>query len=139
MALCSTGITHFTVRELQQPRQTEQVLSSSKLTSGVYTSPIYDSRRFRAVQVYGNISQISGSAGVTENVACEGSVYGDTFWWTMSGTSHNTVGTWYERFPGGVYTYESSGVINNFTRFKISTNASSDGGIWSQVDVVFMK
>jgi len=139
MVLGGIGTAGYTVREVLQTRDTEQVLSSQRLFSGTITSPIYDTRRFRGCMLYGNISQISGTGGIVQNVNYEGSVYGDDNWWTMSGVPRKVVGKWYERFPAGVYTFESSGLLNNFSRFTTYGNASNDGGIWSQVDAVFIK
>lgn len=139
MVLGGIGSPGYTVREVLQTRDTEQVLASQRLFSGTITSPIYDTRRFRGVMLWGDISQISGTGAIVQSVNYEGSVYGDNNWWTMSGAPRKLVGKWYERFPSGIYTFESSGLLNNFSRFTTFTNASSDGGIWSQVDAVFLK
>ena len=55
-----------------------------------------------------------------------------------SGASRTTVGRWNDKLPGGT-TWESSGILNNYSRFNIFSNASSDGGIWTQMDVGFVK
>ena len=134
-----SGNTAFSVREAIQPRQTVQILSSGKLLSGTTTTEIYDTRRYKNCQIYGNISQLSGTAGITLNYSLDGSVYNDANWWGMgSGASRTTVGRWNDKLPGGT-TWESSGILNNYSRFNIFSNASSDGGIWTQMDVVFVK
>ena len=129
----------FTVREAIQPRETNKILASRVLFSGTITTPVYDTRRFKTCMVYGNISQLSGTAGITLSYEMQGSVYNDANWWsTASGAPQTTTGRWTDRLPGGT-TWESSGCLNNYTRFKIFSNASSDGGIWSQMDVNFVK
>ena len=135
-----SGVTKFTVREILQPRSTHQILSSRRLTSGTITTDIFDTRRFKAAVVYGNISQLSGGAGTTLNYEMQGSVYGnaDESWWGISGAARTTTGLYWDRLPGGL-SFESSGSLNNFTRFKIFNNASTSGGIWAQLDCNFVK
>lgn len=140
MALYSgNGNTHFTVRELLQPRGTYQILSSSRLYSGTTTSLIYDTRIFKACQVYGNISQLSGTGACQLSYEMQGSVYGDDNWWSLaSGVQRTATGRWINRLPQGV-DLEASGIITNYTRFNITTTASNNGGIWSQMDAIFVK
>lgn len=139
MVLTSGGITKYTVREYGQPRETHTILSSQRLYSGLITTEIFDTHRFKSVMLWGNISQLSGTTGITLNVNTQGSVFGDDNWWGMSGAPRTTTGRWWERTPNGPYTFEASGILNNFTRFQIFSNASSTGGIWTQIDAVFVK
>jgi len=127
--------TKFTVREAIQPRATYQILASSKLTSGTtYTDPI-DTRRFTESALYTKISQISGTtSGLTFNMFIQGSPYNDGNWYILASTTQRaSVGNFYQKTP------VLQNYLANWTRFGIKTLASSNGGMWAQVDADFLR
>jgi len=130
MSLMS-GPTKFTVREAIQPRETEQILASTRLLSGTTYSDVFDTQRFKEAVLYTNISQFSGTVNATLDITMQASPYNDGNWFdVVSATQRNSAGKYYEKL---------SGYLGNYTRFKIDSLASSNGGIWTQIDVNFIR
>ena len=133
MADFTSGDTKYSVREATQPRATYNLLTSSKLLSGTTTTAAIDTRRYTNAVLYTNISQLSGTAGITLNVEMQGSPYNDENWFSLvSAAARTTAGKFVQNLMSGTY-------LTNWTRANIFYNASNDGGIWTTADINFIR
>ena len=122
-----SGSTHLTVREAIQPRALHRIQSSTRLTSGPVTTPIYDTRPFKEAFLLTDISQVSGTNTTLDIQLQTSPDY--TNWFPVTNVTQRTVaGQYYEKL---------SGYISEYTRFVLTTVTS--GGCWTQIDANFIR
>lgn len=125
---------HYTVREAVQKRASVRILQSGLYTSGLTTSPAYDTYRYTQAQVYVNTLFVSNTAGI--GFQLQGSVDGTNWTALASGTPVSATGLRTYLLPN-----VTSGYLLPWTRVVVDnqTPVSAGHGVIGTVDIDFFR